>query len=200
MTENLPFVTLSTPSSGALPAPRRRGSSSSRYSGRDCLPAPAGARRGAATGRATLREGLLERVEATAVGHALDVLDVSPLDLHGQRQTRQHGLTVHEHGAGATLAQLAPVLGARQAEVLAQHLEQGLVDGDDHVARLTVDRQRELSLHAPPKRRIPAAYGFREVELINTKVVRGLSSSKVPVNGRAMRAIGSRPRPHGALA
>src|SRR5262249_36662222 len=60
---------------------------------------------------------------------------------------RQHRLAVHQHRAGPALPQLAAVLGAGQREVLAQHLEEGFVDGDDDLALLPVDLEREPSLH-----------------------------------------------------
>ena len=101
----------------------------------------------AALGRAQLREGLLQRVQLAAIGHPLHRLDLAALALDGQGQAGQHGLAVHQHRAGAALPQLAAVLGAREVEVLAQHLEEGLVDGDQNLALLTVDPERQQRLH-----------------------------------------------------
>src|SRR5215468_4888707 len=101
----------------------------------------------AALGGAELGEGLLEGMEPGPAGHALDRRDRLTLRLDGERQTRQRGLAVDEHGAGAALAQLAAVLGAREPEILAQDLEQRLVDGDDQLPRLAIDRECQLRLH-----------------------------------------------------
>src|SRR5262249_53948292 len=68
--------------------------------------------------RAQVREGLLERMETARVRHALDGLDVPSLALEAQVQTGEHRLSVHEHRAGPALAELAPVLGPGQPQVL----------------------------------------------------------------------------------
>src|SRR5262249_28006343 len=94
-----------------------------------------------------LGEGLLEGMEPAAAGHALDRRDRVTLRLDGESQTRQRGLAVDEHGAGAALPQLAAVLGAGKPEILAQDLEQCLVDGDDQLPRFAIDRECELRLH-----------------------------------------------------
>src|SRR5204863_3877097 len=61
-------------------------------------------------------------------------------------QAGEHGCAVDEHGAGAALTQLAAVLGAREAQVLPQHLEQGLVRREGHLDGLAVHVERDLGL------------------------------------------------------
>ncbi len=56
---------------------------------------------------------------------ALDSDDLAALDLAGRDQTRAHRHAVQTDRAGTALALLAGVLGAGQAQALAQH-EQGL--------------------------------------------------------------------------
>ena len=82
----------------------------------------------AALGGAEIGERGLQRVELVALLQALDGLDRPPLHLGGERQAGEHRLAVDQHGAGAAFAELAAVLRAGQAELLAQHLEQGVVD------------------------------------------------------------------------
>ena len=86
-------------------------------------------------------------MEAAALGHALDRQDLPAAEVRRQGEAGEHGLAVHEHRAGAALAELAAVLRADQAEILAQYLEEGLVDRHEHVVRLAVDRQGEPALH-----------------------------------------------------
>src|SRR5262249_49631009 len=101
----------------------------------------------AALRRAELGERLLQRMQLAAVRHALDGLDLAALALDRQGEAGQDGLTVDEHRAGAALAELAAVLGAGELEVLAQYLEERLVDGDVHLALLTVDHERHQRFH-----------------------------------------------------
>jgi hypothetical protein len=90
-----------------------------------------------------------------AVSPCLDGSDLALSD--GQCQAGD-GQAVHQHGAGTALAQFAAVLGAGQVEVLAEDLEQALVDGDDHVPRFAIDGERELRLQMrPPSERAPVS-------------------------------------------
>ena len=66
----------------------------------------------------------------------------------GQRQAREHGLAVDQHRARPALAELAAVLGAGEVQVLAEHLEQGLVGGHEKLAVLAVHLQGQTQLHA----------------------------------------------------
>ena len=125
----------------------------------------------AALGGAQLGEGLLQRVEPAAVGHALDGLDLASLALDGQRQAGEHRLAVDQHGARAALAQLAAVLGAGEVELLAQHLEQGLVRRREDIALFPVDLERQERGH-----RVGSSYLMMKLRFIITKVEEGLSS------------------------
>src|SRR3954469_8330745 len=95
----------------------------------------------AALGGAEVGEGGLEGMELVAELHPLDRLDRFAARLGGEHQTGEHGTAVHQHRAGAALAELAAVLGAGQRALLAQHLEQRVVGGEDHGAILAVDPQ-----------------------------------------------------------
>src|SRR4030095_13975316 len=87
-----------------------------------------------------LDEGLLDRVEVVAGGEALDGDDLGPLGLAGQDQAGADQHPIQVDRAGPALALLAGVLGAWQAEALAQHVEQALALPDVvGVARLAVD-------------------------------------------------------------
>jgi hypothetical protein len=95
----------------------------------------------AALDGAGLHERLLDRVEGVAVGQALDRDDLGALGLAGQDQAGADQDAVQVDGAGAALALLAGVLGAGQAEALAQHVQQALALPDVvGVARFAVDR------------------------------------------------------------
>lgn len=60
------------------------------------------------------------------VGEAFHGDDLAAFGLSGGDQTGAHGHPVEPYGAGAALALFAGVLGPRQAEALAQDVEQGL--------------------------------------------------------------------------
>src|SRR3954451_23747101 len=95
----------------------------------------------AALGGAEVGEGGLEGMELIAELHPLDGLDRLAGHLGGEHQTGEHGPAVHQHRAGAALAELAAVLCAGQRALLAQHLEQRVMGGEDHGAILAVDPQ-----------------------------------------------------------
>src|SRR5262249_44173923 len=99
---------------------------------------------------AELREGLLQRMEPTAFGHALDGRDLGALELGGQRETRQDRRAVDEHRARPAFTELAAVLGADEVEVLAEDFEQRLVDRHQQVVRFAVDREAEANIHGLP--------------------------------------------------
>src|SRR5262249_38648410 len=100
-----------------------------------------------ALGGAKLGKGLLERMEAAPLRHPLDRRDPAPLDLDRQHEAGENGLAVDEHGAGAALPELAPVLGAGEPEVLAKYLQEGLVDRRERLAGLVVDGQGDTDPH-----------------------------------------------------
>src|SRR5262245_7202439 len=86
-------------------------------------------------------------MEAAPLRHPLDRGDPAPLDLDRQHEAREYGLTVDEHGAGAALSELAPMLGPGEPEVLAKHLQEGLVDRRERLAGLVVDGQGDTDPH-----------------------------------------------------
>src|SRR6266566_4924729 len=94
--------------------------------------------------RSELGEGGLERMQRPARGHSLDGFHAMPRARQAEHQTGKHGLAVHEHGAGAALAQLAAMLRAGETQVLAQHFEQGLVGREGDLDGLAVQLERDL--------------------------------------------------------
>ena len=66
--------------------------------------------------------------------------------LDGQGQAGEHGPAVDEDRAGPAFAQLAAVLRPHEAEVFAEDLEQGVVNGRQHLAGLPVHVQPEADL------------------------------------------------------
>src|SRR3989441_13002086 len=95
---------------------------------------------------AELGEGLLERMERAARRHPLDRLDPAPGAGEAEHQTGEDRRGVEQHGTGAALAQLAAVLGAREPQVLPQHLEQGVVRRGGGLDRFAVQLWRALLL------------------------------------------------------
>jgi hypothetical protein len=69
-------------------------------------------------------------METAGARHAFDRLDPAPLALEAEHQAGEHRLSVHEHGAGAALSELASVLGAGEIQVLAEDFEKGLVGSE----------------------------------------------------------------------
>ena len=74
-------------------------------------------------------------------GQALDGQDVGAVGLDRQHQAGVDRAPVDEHRAGAALAHDAAFLGAGQADVVAQHFEQRVMDGHVELARAAVDGQ-----------------------------------------------------------
>src|SRR5439155_13743720 len=100
----------------------------------------------AALRRAQLGESVLQRVQLAAGGHPLDRPHAPSRAGEAEHETGEHGRAVDQHGARAALTQLAAVLRAREAQVLAQHLEQGLVRREGHLDGLAVHVERDLRL------------------------------------------------------
>lgn len=70
-------------------------------------------------------EGFLQIIElAAGIGQSLNRDDRCALDLRGEQQTRAHGATIDQDGAGATDAVLAPDMGSG----LMQHMTQQIRD------------------------------------------------------------------------
>src|SRR5687767_7649573 len=85
-----------------------------------------------------------------AVGEPLHGADLHVLHLDRQGQTGERWHAVHQHRAGAAFAQLAPMLGAGQLQLLAQHLEQCVVNRRQHLVLLAVYVQPQNLLHGVP--------------------------------------------------
>src|SRR3989440_5382407 len=81
-----------------------------------------------------------------AAGHSFDRAHTPSRTGEAEHQTGEYGGVVDEHGARAALTQLAAVLGAREAQVLAQHLEQRLVRREGHLDGIAVHVERDLRL------------------------------------------------------
>src|SRR5713226_2467571 len=88
---------------------------------------------------------LLKRMQGDT-RHAFDGRDLAVLALHGQGQARKDRAPVHEHRAGAAFPQLASVLGAHEAQLFAQHLEQRVVHGREALPVLAVHPQLDPDL------------------------------------------------------
>src|SRR5918999_3515230 len=82
----------------------------------------------AALHRPLLDEGPLDVGELAGGAEALDGADVAAGGVGGQHAAGGHQDPVQQHRAGAALALLAGVLGAGEAEPLAQHVQQALAD------------------------------------------------------------------------
>src|SRR4030088_3019109 len=87
-------------------------------------------------------------MQLRACGHSLDGGDRASDELDRQQQAAQLGPSIDQHRASATFAELASMLGAGQLHVLAQDLEQRLMNGQQELGALAVDVERhDLALH-----------------------------------------------------
>ena len=167
----------------------RRGSSRSPCSGRGCRPAPRGSRRRSGAGCAASRscdgddqpgraeaalhgagldERLLDRVQLAARGARPSTVTTSrPSAWRGEHQARAHELAVEVDRARAALALLAGVLRARQAEPLAQHVQQALALPDAvGLARLAVDRAASSLMRSSSVQAQAAACGGQHAQRV----------------------------------
>src|SRR4051795_10692268 len=71
-----------------------------------------------------LDEGLLHRSRFFRRAEAFDRADLASLEDRDRRDAGEDRLAVGEHRAGAALAEAAAELGAVQAQILAQHVEE----------------------------------------------------------------------------
>src|SRR2546427_11168145 len=83
-------------------------------------------------------------MQLRAAAEAFDRFHRAGLALGGQHQAGKLRHAVDQHRAGAALAQLAAVLGAGEAEVLAQYFEQRLVAGAGQLDGFAVDAEAQL--------------------------------------------------------
>jgi hypothetical protein len=86
-------------------------------------------------------EGSLHRMQRVGRAEALDGGDRLPVVHHGEGQTGVDPPVVHVHGARATLALIAALLGPGEADVLAQAIEQRRPRIQADAMRLSVDTQ-----------------------------------------------------------
>src|SRR5213083_706155 len=78
----------------------------------------------AALRSAKIGEGRLQRMQLGAAGEAFHRIDGATFAFERQHEAQELRLAVNEHRAGAAFAELATVLRAGQAEILAQHFQQ----------------------------------------------------------------------------
>src|SRR5438105_7449427 len=72
-----------------------------------------------------LNEGCLDRMQEATLRESLDCGDVSAVVHQRKREARVDPSAVDQDGARATFATVAALLGARQAELILQRVEQG---------------------------------------------------------------------------
>ena len=88
-----------------------------------------------------VEERLLERMQLTVGGEALDRRDAPTVGLDREDEARIDAHVIEQHGARAALADEAALLRAGQPEVVAQDLEERVVRLDLDAARAAVDGQ-----------------------------------------------------------
>src|SRR6266513_637630 len=98
---------------------------------------------------AEVGESSLQGMQLRAAAEPFDRLHRAAFALGGEHQAGKLRRAVDQHRAGAALAQLAAVLGAGEAEVLAQHFEKRLVPGAGQLDGLAVDGQAQSAGCAP---------------------------------------------------
>src|SRR5436190_5986432 len=97
----------------------------------------------AALRRAQLGERVLERVQLAARRHAFDGRDAMSGTGKAEQQAGEHGRAVEQDRAGPALAQLTPMLGAREPRVFPQHLEQRFVGCEGERGGLAVQLETD---------------------------------------------------------
>src|SRR5579875_637121 len=90
---------------------------------------------------AGFHEGLLDRVQLSVLGQALDGRNLGVLVAGSQRHAGQCRPPVNEHRAAATAGVVASALGAGQAEIFAQHFQQQSVRRDSQFVEMAVDAE-----------------------------------------------------------
>ena len=207
----------------------RGGSPGIRCSGRGCRTGPRGSpgRSGTACARAApsprrrsracrsriavrARPGTpLDRVQLAVDGEALDGRDLGAVGLHGEHETRPHGVAVEQDGARSAHAVLAPEVRAGEPAVLPQGVGEHLawLDREGTRSPLTVSdtersatapaRSHAQQLVSPPPRRSAAAARPRRAGRpeVPTRPRRGCRSPPHrPCRRRHRRVRSPRPR------
>src|SRR6476646_1517873 len=100
-------------------------------------------------------ERLLERVERRLAGHPLDRLELATIRLDREHRARLRARAIDVDGAGAAVARVASDVGAGQAEVVAQEVDEEEARLDICLVRLAVDGDRDV-----PGRHRSASYAY----------------------------------------
>src|SRR6476620_4289453 len=93
-----------------------------------------------------LDELALQGMQGLAVGYAFDGGDRLAACLHAQHQARAHQTPVDGNAAGAAVARRAALLGAGEAQLIAQDVEQRLVCLAQELDGIAIDRRRYVML------------------------------------------------------
>jgi hypothetical protein len=96
--------------------------------------------------RVPVDEGLLEWMELVVIGQAFDRDDGDVVMGDGECEAAVDPAAVDEDGACTALAVVAALLGAGQAELVAQEVEQGETGVDDEAVMLAVDAEGERQM------------------------------------------------------
>ena len=83
-------------------------------------------------------------MQIRAVSHPFDRFYFLAFRVQALQQTGKDRASVYEHGAGATLAEFAAVLGSHQTQIFAQDFEQRLVRGERHLRRFAVEEESNM--------------------------------------------------------
>src|SRR5262249_38719700 len=99
-----------------------------------------------------LPEALLDGMELTILGEALDGGDVRAVRLHGEERARLHRLAIHEDRAGAALARVAADVRSGQPDRLANVVDEKETGLDFVAVSLAVDRHFDWQFHVSSSR------------------------------------------------
>src|SRR6267378_550722 len=80
----------------------------------------------AALQRVLLMKGLLQRLQLAGIRKALDGVHLAAVRLHGEHQAAAHDIAVDPHGACAAHPVLAADMRAREAQLIAQEVDEVL--------------------------------------------------------------------------
>src|SRR5262245_11475476 len=87
----------------------------------------------------------LQRMKGVPLGKTLDGLDLAILGLDPEHQAGAYQPAIENDAAGAAVAGAAALLGAGQAEPVAQAVEQHLVGLADEVEPVAIDGGRDMN-------------------------------------------------------
>ena len=86
---------------------------------------------------------LLHRIKLAVLGQALDRGHFAALTVDGQQEAGVHRAPVDEDGAGATVAHLTHFLGAGEAQIVAERVQERAAGFDGHRVLCPVDLEGE---------------------------------------------------------